>query len=119
MLSNKGSPFVRSLIFLVTFWAFEDLTAQTNIAVGRPVSSSAATWSGQPPSHLTDGNFNNQSHPLASSGTLGFYYEIDLGAERNLGSVELVNRSGCCPERLTNYRVEMRADAGGSAICGL
>ena len=89
--------------------------AQTNIALGRPVSASAATWGGQVPANLTDGNTGNQSHPLASSGTLGFYYEIDLGSERNLGSVELFNRIGCCPERLSNYRVEMRADAGGSA----
>lgn len=49
--------------------------AQTNIAIGRPVSASAQTWSGQVPANLTDGNEANQSHPLASSGTLGFYYE--------------------------------------------
>ena len=89
--------------------------AQNNLALGRPVSASAATWPNQLPEHLTDGNTGNQSHPQASSGTLGFFYEIDLGAERNLGSIRLINRSGCCPERLTNYRVEMRADAGGSA----
>lgn len=65
--------------------------------------------------NLTDGNEANQSHPLASSGTLGFYYEIDLGSTTNLGSIGLVNRSGCCPERLSNYRVEIRADNGGSA----
>jgi hypothetical protein len=89
--------------------------AQTNIALGRPVSASAETWSGQVPANLTDGNTSNQSHPLASSGTLGFYYEVDLGTEKNLGSVKVINRSGCCPERLSNYRVEVRADAGGSA----
>lgn len=89
--------------------------AQTNIALGRPVSASAATWSGQVPGNLTDGNTSNQSHPLASSGTLGFYYEIDLGSERNLGSLNIFNRSGCCPERLSNYRVELRSDAGGAA----
>ncbi|MDA7881462.1 chitobiase/beta-hexosaminidase C-terminal domain-containing protein [Akkermansiaceae bacterium] len=89
--------------------------AQGNIALGRQVSASAETWNGQVPANLTDGNLSNQSHPLASSGTLGFYYEIDLGSERNLGSVKLFNRSGCCPERLSNYRVEVRADAGGAA----
>ena len=64
--------------------------AQTNIALGRPVSASAATWSGQLPAILTDGNITNQPHPLANSGTLGFYYEIDLGNTRNLGSIELL-----------------------------
>jgi hypothetical protein len=88
---------------------------QTNIALGRTVSASGATWPGQGPENLTDGNTANQSHPLDSSGTLGFYYEIDLGSEKNLGRIRLTNRTGCCPERLTNYRVEMRADAGGSA----
>jgi hypothetical protein len=89
--------------------------AQTNIALGRPVSASAATWSGQLPANLTDGNTANQSHPLASSNTIGFFYEIDLGSTRNLGSVELTNRSNCCPERLSNYRVEIRADNNGAA----
>lgn len=88
--------------------------AQENIALGRPVSASGPTWGGQVPAHLTDGNLANQSHPLASSGTLGFYYEIDLGGSKNLASVELVNRSNCCPERLSNYRVELRADDGGT-----
>ncbi len=97
-------------------WAAPDAAAQgTNIALGAPVSASAATWGGQDPENITDGNLNNQSHPLASSGTLGFTYEVDLGSERNLGRLELVNRSGCCPERLSDYRVEIRADAGGSA----
>ena len=67
------------------------------------------------PENITDGNLGNQSHPLAASGTIGFTYEIDLGSEVNLDRVELVNRSGCCPERLTNFRLEVRADAGGTA----
>lgn len=89
--------------------------AQTNLALGRPVSASSATWGGQPPANLTDGNTGNQSHPLANSNTLGFYYEIDLGSTRILGSIDVVNRIACCPERLTNYRVEIRADNNGSA----
>ncbi len=104
-----------ALACMAAILAPASLLAQTNIALGRPVSASAATYGGQVPENITDGNTGNQSHPLTPSGTLGFYYEIDLGATRNLGSVELVNRSGCCPERLSNYRVELRADAGGSA----
>lgn len=107
-LLNRGLVFL-SLVFCPL------AHGQTNIALGRAVSASGPTWSGQVPENLTDGNTGNQSHPLASSGTLGFYYEVDLGSERNLGSIKLVNRSGCCPERLSNYRVEVRADGGGSA----
>ena len=91
------------------------LSAQeTNVALGRPVSASAATWSGQPPENLTDGNTGNQSHPLAQSGTIGFFYEIDLESSRNLGSIVLHNRSGCCPERLSNYNVSVYTDANGA-----
>ncbi|MFT5855056.1 MAG: hypothetical protein ACI8XO_002304, partial [Verrucomicrobiales bacterium] len=111
----NASPALLLAILLTLALPVCQSTAQTNIAVGRPVSSSAATWNGQLPANLTDGNTANQSHPLANSGTLGFYYEIDLGSTKSLGSVELVNRSGCCPERLSNYRVEIRADSGGSA----
>lgn len=103
------------LVFITGLLSLAPLFGQTNIAIGRPVSASAPTWSGQLASNLTDGNTANQSHPLAASGTLGFYYEIDLGSTKNLGSVDLINRSGCCPERLSNYRVEIRADNGGSA----
>lgn len=106
---------LKSVLFLVLLLLNSNSLAQTNIALGRPVSASGQTWSGQVPANLTDGNEANQSHPLANSGTLGFYYEIDLGSTRNLGSIDLVNRSGCCPERLSNYRVEFRADNGGSA----
>lgn len=106
---------MKHLLLLGLLSVCSPLLAQSNIALGRPVSASAATWSGQVPANLTDGNTGNQSHPLANSGTLGFYYEIDLGSTRNLGSVELTNRSNCCPERLSNYRVELRADNGGSA----
>lgn len=91
------------------------LSAQnTNIAIGKPVSSSAPTWGGQVPENITDGVLNNQSHPEASSGTIGFTYEIDLGSEFNLDRIEVVNRSGCCPQRLSNYRVKIFADGGGS-----
>ena len=59
------------------------LSAQeVNIALGSAVTASGPVWSGQLPEHLTDGNYQDQTHPLASSGTLGFYYEVDLEQER-------------------------------------
>ena len=114
MMKRSPALLFASLLSLLLLPVWQS-SAQTNIAIGRPVSASAATWSGQVPENLTDGNTANQSHPLANSGTLGFYYEIDLGSTKSLSSVDLINRSGCCPERLSNYRVEIRADAGGSA----
>ncbi len=90
-------------------WAQEDV----NLALGKEVFASAATWGGQIPEHLTDGILNNQSHPLASSGTIGFYYEVDLGQEYSLDRVILINRTGCCPDRLSNYRVSIFEDNNG------
>ncbi|PYK96037.1 MAG: hypothetical protein DME19_21020, partial [Verrucomicrobia bacterium] len=89
---------------------------QPNLALGKPVASSAATWGNLVPAALTDGDPNTFSHPLASSGTLDYYFEVDLGASYQLDRILLRNRAdGCCPERLTNYRVEIYADNGGEA----
>src|SRR5262245_5867802 len=91
--------------FRRVFLAFAALSApqclpaqEINIALGMPVTASGPVWSGQLPEHLTDGNYQDQTHPLASSGTLGFYYEVDLEQERALSRIILFNRTGCCPE---------------------
>ena len=56
------------------------------------------------------------AHPNLPSGTLGFYFEIDLGATQGLERIILIGRGdGCCIERLSRYQVEMRADNGGQA----
>jgi hypothetical protein len=52
---------------------------------------------------------------LAASGTLGFRYEVNLQASRNISSIRIFNRDNCCPERLTNYRVSVHADNGAGA----
>ena len=86
-----------------------------NLALGRPITTSAATWSGLPATNAVDGNFGSLTHPLASSGTLGFYYQIDLGADVTPSHISVVNRGdGCCPERLTNYQVTLYADTAGA-----
>jgi hypothetical protein len=90
------------------------LAQDVNIALGSPVTASGPTWAGQLPEHLNDGDYQNQTHPLASSGTLGFYYEVDLEEEHALSRVVLFNRSGCCPERLSNYQVSIHADQNGA-----
>jgi hypothetical protein len=88
-------------------------TPPNNAALGAPVTSSDATWGGQGPEMLTDGNLATQSHPLTEFGTLGFTYSIDLGQNYNLEEIVLFNRSdGCCPERLSNYRVSLHNDDG-------
>jgi hypothetical protein len=98
------------LLLLTLFKA----VAQTNLARGAPVTSSGPTWGGLLREALTDGDAQTFSHPLASSGTLGYYFEIDLGRTHSLDRILLRNRNdGCCPGRLSNYAVELYADAGG------
>jgi hypothetical protein len=101
----------------IIFWALVSVPnnwSQPNLGRGASVDASGPTWSGLTPASLTDGNPATFVHPLASSGTLGFYFEIDLGRTFKLDRIVLRNRNdGCCPERLTNYRVELYSDAGG------
>jgi hypothetical protein len=103
-----------AVLLLACAFSFPLQAQDVNIALGKPVSASGPVWSGQVPEHLTDGDYNDQTHPLASSGTLGFYYEVDLEEEYQLSRIILFNRIGCCPERLSNYRVSLFADGNGS-----
>ena len=48
--------------------------SQPDLALGKPVVSSGPTWGNLVPASLTDGDPNTFAHPLASSGTLGFYF---------------------------------------------
>jgi hypothetical protein len=90
--------------------------AETNLALGRPVFATGPTYPGYPASNLTDGTAETFAHPNLSSGTLGFYFEIDLGAIHELERIVLTGRGdGCCIQRLSRYQVEIRADNGGQA----
>ena len=101
--------FLLLLLFLVT-----SARAQ-NVAQGKPITASAATWDGLPAGNAVDGNVGTITHPLAASGTTGFYYQVDLGGEFAPHHLAIVNRGdGCCPERLTNYQVTLYADGGGA-----
>jgi len=91
-------------------------SGQDNLALGRPVESSGPNWGSFKPGALTDGDPASFTHPAADSGTADFTYEIDLGATRRLERIVLRNRQdGCCPERLTRFRIEVWSDAEGSA----
>jgi hypothetical protein len=51
-----------------------------------------------------DGNFsaNSVSH---TNGQLQDWWEVDLGATYNIGSIKIWNRTDCCSERLSNFYV--------------
>ena len=86
-----------------------------NVALGRPVFASGDLWPGLPAANLTDGGRSGTptiSHPNTGP-TLGFYFQIDLGSDMLLNHLDLYNRTDAAPERLTNYRVTLYADAAG------
>lgn len=87
-----------------------------NLALGRPVAASAATYGGASPLLLTDGRYNTYVHGLSGTATT-FAYTVDLGQPVEIGRIDIFNRNdGCCPERLTNYRVSVHNAGLGGAI---
>ncbi len=95
--------------------------AQINAALKKPVttafstSTTAATYGGYPASNLTDGDTQTFSHPDTMATTKGFRYDINLGRSWTLDHLRIFNRTGCCPERLSNYRVSLFQDNGAGA----
>jgi len=90
-------------------------SAQVNLAFGKAVFATGATYPGYPASNLTDGTAETFAHPDLPSGTLGFYFQIDLGTTQELQKITVTGRGdGCCIERLSRYQVELRADNNGN-----
>lgn len=89
--------------------------ASPNLALYKRVTASAAVEAGFPAAHLTDGNAATFSHPSGGNGaTEGFTWELDLAGDFALDRLVLYSRQDCCPERLTNYRVQILADHAGT-----
>ncbi len=85
-----------------------------NLALAAPVTSSAATWPGQPAFMINDGLTNTVSHPNQDA-FANFSYTTNLQGVYALTSLEMVNRDNCCPDRLSNYRVEI-LDSGAIPV---
>ena len=78
-----SAPAFPLFICLALLWlSIPNLEAQpnpANLAKGAAVDASGSTWGSLVPAALTDGDPATFAHPLAGSGTLGYYFEIDLG----------------------------------------
>jgi len=86
-----------------------------NFARDAAASSDRPLYVGLPIAMLTDGNrqatFHGDTDP-----TPGFRYEIDMGIEVFIDHINLwARQDGCCPERLSNYRVTVHG-AGAAGI---
>ncbi len=103
-----------ALLLAATLGLLTAASAQTNLALNKPVFATGATYPGYPASNLTDGTAETFAHPNLPSNTLGFYFQIDLQATQELERIVITGRGdGCCIERLSRYQVELRADNNG------
>jgi hypothetical protein len=76
-----------------------------NFARDAAASSDRPLWAGIPIAMLTDGNRQSSFHGDTDP-TPGFYYQIDMGIDVQIDHINLwARQDGCCPERLSNYRV--------------
>lgn len=88
--------------------------SQVNRAVGAKVTSSSALYGGANPSVLADGDRGSFAH--GNTGLLpGFAHTFDLGLEVTMDHINVIPRQdGCCPDRLTNYRLSVFKDNNGA-----
>jgi len=64
-------------------------------------------------SRAVDGNTNGNWYSNSvthTAGELSPWWQVDLGALQPVGDVVLYNRTDCCSERLTNFKVLVSAD---------
>jgi hypothetical protein len=88
--------------------------SEVNRAVGAIVTANQNVYSGQSVGSLVDGNRLSLAHGEANLQP-GFAFTVNLGVEVDMTKIQIVPRQdGCCPERLTNYRVSVYKDAGGA-----
>jgi hypothetical protein len=83
------------------------LAGNPDLALGKPVTASSTDFGGLPTRAVdgdTNGNFTNNS-VSHSDQTLQPWLQIDLGAVSTLSSVNVWNRTDCCPERLNDFWV--------------
>jgi len=81
-----------------------------NLALGKPASQSTVGFGGVP-SRAVDGNtsgvYNLGSVTHTATGDPEPWWEVDLLGSFELATITLWNRTDCCVERLTNFRVSI------------
>ncbi|MFO1500146.1 MAG: discoidin domain-containing protein [Verrucomicrobiota bacterium] len=82
-------------------------------ALGGQATSNRPLYAGWPIAWLIDGDLSNVFHGNTDIAP-GFAYEVNLRAPVKIDSIEIYPRQdGCCPERLTNFRVSIHKDNNG------
>ena len=86
--------------------------AGTNIALNATVTGGPGVHGAGPLPNLTDGNRSNFAH---TSGNGPSFLEVDLGAEKDITKIIIVNRLNCCKDRLEGAEVILK-DSTGDAV---
>ncbi len=94
--------------------------ADVNVAPGGTAFQST-TANGGDASRAIDGNTNGDygagSVTHTDPADAAPYWQVDLGREIELSRIVLWNRTGCCPERLTAFRISI-LDGNGTEVEG-
>ena len=97
-------------------------SAPVNLALNKPATQSSTYIYGDPtPNLAVDGNTDGVwlDHSVASTNNEAqAWWQVDLGSTTAVSSVEVWNRTDCCPERLSNFNV-MLLDANQATVVSI
>lgn len=97
-IDSRGHPSIGSIVPLEV----------TNLARGKSVRQSSTYSASFPASAAIDGNRNGAAGENSMSHTqleANPFWEIDLGKSHRIDTISLWNRTDCCADRLSNFRV--------------
>ncbi|MHA3773442.1 triple tyrosine motif-containing protein [Verrucomicrobiota bacterium sgz303538] len=90
-------------------------TPTTNIALGAPAKASHPLWAGTSATLLTDGLPGSFNHPAVSGLGRDFFFEVDLGAVRQIDHIALRGRAdGYGLDRMSRIFVQLYDEAPDS-----
>jgi hypothetical protein len=89
-----------------------EVLAMRNLAAGKPTTQSSTAYGGVP-ARAVDGNQNGNwpsGSVTHSAQELSPWWQVDLGSIQPIGEVVLYNRTDCCAERLSNFKLLVSTD---------
>jgi alpha-L-fucosidase len=97
----------------ITYGGLPDV--DQNLAAGATATQSSTIPGYSAPASLaidgnTDGNFHHGSVSHTNS-EAGAWWQVDLGSDQPINDVVVFNRTDCCAERLSNFRVTVTGDS--------
>jgi hypothetical protein len=85
----------------------------TNIAIGKVASQSSTGFGGiaaRGNDNNTNGDYFGGSSVMHTNFEVNPWWQVDLGSQRLVNSVEVYNRTDCCSNRLTGFHILVSAN---------